>query len=87
MASSKKTEKNIDFEAALTELNQIVEQMEHGNLSLEDSLKSFERGIYLSRSCQNALKNAEQKVQILMEQSGQSTLTSFSHPTDSDNAS
>lgn len=87
MANSKKTEKTIDFEAALIELNQIVEQMEHGSLSLEDSLKNFERGVYLTRTCQSALKDAEQKVQILMEQNGQPTLAPFTHPTDIDNGS
>lgn len=66
-----------DFEAALTELNQIVEQMEKGNQSLEESLQSFERGINLARNCQGALKSAEQKVKILTEQNGQPVLTEF----------
>lgn len=80
---AKKSDKSLDFEASLQELNHIVEQMEHGNLSLEDSLKNFERGIYLTRTCQKALKDAEQKVQILMGQNGQEKLSSF-QPTDSD---
>ncbi len=87
MTKIKKSDKPIDFEQALAELNQIVEQMEHGNLSLEDSLKNFEQGIYLARTCQGALKAAEQKVQILMEQNGQIALTPFSNQNDVDDES
>jgi len=54
-----------DFEAALAELEQIVERLEHGELSLEDSLRQFERGVELTRSCQKALRQAEQKISIL----------------------
>jgi len=53
------------FESALSELETLVEHMESGELTLEDSLKSFERGITLTRSCQDALRDAEQKVEIL----------------------
>lgn len=66
-----------NYETALKELDQLVEQMEHGGLSLEDSLKKFERGISLIRNCQTALKSAEQKVQILMGQSGSAELQPF----------
>ncbi len=54
------------FEELLSELEALVETMEKGELSLEDSLKSFERGVELTRSCQQVLKEAEQKVQILV---------------------
>jgi exodeoxyribonuclease VII small subunit len=67
-----------NFEQSLTELEQLVERMELGNLPLEESLKLFERGIQLTRSCQMALKEAEQKVRILMEENGQTTLKPFS---------
>ena len=78
MARTKTTpEKLFDFETAVTELNTLVEQMEQGGLSLEDSLKSFEKGIALTRACQEALKAAEQKVQILINQNGQPALTPF----------
>lgn len=77
MAKTKSTPEAFDFEASLVELNQLVEQMEQGGLSLEDSLKSFERGIALARACQTALKTAEQKVQLLLEQNGQATLAPF----------
>ncbi len=58
-----------DFEAALEELETLVEQMEQGEISLEESLQHFERGILLTRTCQEALKAAEQKVAILMKDS------------------
>ena len=48
------------------ELEQVVEQLEGGDLSLDKSLKQFEKGVKLSRDCQAALTNAEQKVQVLM---------------------
>ncbi len=54
-----------DFEAALKELEKLVERMEKGELSLEESLKDFERGIELTRKCQQALQEAEQRVQML----------------------
>lgn len=57
----------VDFEKALKELEALVERMEQGEISLEDSLKHFERGIELTRACQKALRDAEQKVHILME--------------------
>jgi exodeoxyribonuclease VII small subunit len=56
----------IDLEKALAELEEIVTQLESGDLPLEKSLKQFERGVKLSRECQTALKDAEQRVQILM---------------------
>ena len=54
-----------DFEAALAELEQIVERLEQGELSLEDALRQFERGVELTRNCQKALRQAEQKISIL----------------------
>lgn len=69
--------KAVRFEESLAELEQLVERMEQGNLPLEDSLKLFERGVQLTRSCQKALKDAEQKVQILLEENGEPTLQAF----------
>jgi exodeoxyribonuclease VII small subunit len=66
-----------DFEASLKELESLVETMEKGDLSLEDSLRHFERGVQLSRACQQALKTAEQKVEILMQRSGQDEIAPF----------
>lgn len=57
----------IDLEKTLAELEEIVAELEGGELSLEKSLKQFERGVKLSRECQLALKDAEQKVQILTD--------------------
>lgn len=74
--ASEKTE-NLSFEAAMTELQSIVQNMENGQLSLEDSLKQFERGVSLVSSSQSKLQQAEQKVQILMEQQGQQQLQNF----------
>ena len=66
----KKKAKTIDFESSLDELEGLVERMEQGDSSLEDSLKDFERGIELTRNCQTALTEAEQKVQILLQKDG-----------------
>lgn len=65
------------FEDSLAELEQLVNQLEQGDISLEDSLKCFERGVVLTRTCQQALQAAEQKVQILIEKNGAQTLESF----------
>jgi exodeoxyribonuclease VII small subunit len=56
-----------NFERALTELETLVERMEKGQQSLEESLKDFERGMALSKTCQEALTQAEQKVLILTQ--------------------
>ena len=63
-----------DFEAALTELEKLVEKMESGEQSLEEALKSFQRGIELTRTCQQGLKEAEQRVEkLIQENNGFST--------------
>jgi len=74
-ASGSKTD--IDFEAALKELEGLVEKMEQGDLSLEQSLKDFERGIALTRACPQALREAEQKVQLLAGNSDEAELAPF----------
>jgi len=66
-----------DFESALKELETLVERMEEGETSLEDSLKDFERGIELTRQCQQALKTAEQKVQQLIGDGDDARLVEF----------
>ena len=81
-AMAKKLPANPDFEKSLKELESLVEKMEQGDLSLEDSLSHFERGVQLSRACQQALKTAEQKVTILMQKDGQEDIT----PLDSESA-
>jgi exodeoxyribonuclease VII small subunit len=59
--------KTPDFEQALGELESVVERLEHGELPLEEALRQFERGIELTRACQASLKQAEQKVEILLQ--------------------
>lgn len=68
---------SFSLEMALSELNKIIETMEHGNLSLEDSLNHFEKGIKLTRECQQVLKEASQKVQVLMKQNSSEQLTDY----------
>ena len=71
-SSSKKSTNaaSINFEQAMNELEALVANMEKGEHSLEASLKDFERGVELTRLCQSALKEAEQKVQILSKKMG-----------------
>jgi exodeoxyribonuclease VII small subunit len=59
-----------EFEQALEELEKLVERLERGDLPLEEALKSFERGVELTRRCQGALKAAQQRVEILLRRDG-----------------
>jgi len=68
---------SLDFEQSLAELQALVERLENGELSLEDSLAAFEQGIALTRDCQDALAQAEQKVQVLLERDGELTAQPF----------
>lgn len=84
MSSKKKTAKkstkkidSLDFEASMLELEGLVERMEQGEQSLEDSLIDFERGIALTRNCQKSLQETEQKIQQLIEKNGQEELVPF----------
>lgn len=61
----------------MRDLEALVERLEHGDLPLEESLKAFERGVMLTRSCQTALKEAEQKVEILLKKAGEPRLQDF----------
>ena len=76
--------KSYPFEQSLEKLEQLVERMEAGDLTLEDSLKTFEEGIRLTRECQQALETAEQKVRLLIEENGQVAEVDF-EPDDTDN--
>ena len=67
--ANKKTD-SFNFEQALEYLEELVTAMEEGELSLEESLQAFEKGIKLTRECQSALKKAEQKVQVLINEDG-----------------
>lgn len=77
MPKAAKTTEAPDFEAALKELERIVATLEKGDLPLDAALKHFERGIALTRQCQAALKQAELKVEQLLEKNGQQTLAPF----------
>lgn len=68
---AKKSVTPVNFEAALAELEKIVETMESGEQSLEESLKSFQRGIELTRACQQGLREAEQRVEKLVQKNGE----------------
>jgi exodeoxyribonuclease VII small subunit len=74
---SKKEKSENNFEKALEELESLVASMEAGDLSLENALQQFERGIQLTRQCQLALREAEQKVEILTEKAGQVETAEF----------
>jgi exodeoxyribonuclease VII small subunit len=67
-----------DFETSLEELEALVERLERGDLQLEDALRSFERGVALTRHCQGALTAAQQKVEILLKEGGESRRSDFS---------
>ncbi|ABI56300.1 exodeoxyribonuclease VII small subunit [Alkalilimnicola ehrlichii MLHE-1] len=71
---------SFDFEAALKELEGLVERMERGELSLEESLRQFERGVELTRACQKALQEAEQKVETLIGQGADAHEQAFEDP-------
>jgi exodeoxyribonuclease VII small subunit len=86
MSKKPRTANTPDFEKSLAELEQIVERMEQGELSLDDSLKQFERGVALTRSCQTALQQAEQKVEILLRKSGDAAPEVVPFATDDDEA-
>lgn len=74
--AAKKTD-SLSFDAALGELEQIVDKLEQGDLPLEDALKQFERGIQLARVSKQKLEQAEQQVQILLQQDGEEKLVPF----------
>ncbi len=71
------TKKITNLEKAITDLENLVEELESGDLPLEKAMKKFEEGIKLTRSCQAALKDAEQKVQVLLKSAGGESLEAF----------
>jgi exodeoxyribonuclease VII small subunit len=77
LAKAAKPESAPDFEKALAELEEIVATLEKGDLSLDAALKHFERGISLTRQCQVSLKEAELKVEQLVEKGGKQVLEPF----------
>ena len=69
--------KSFNLEKSLQELEKLVEELESGDLPLEKAMKKFETGIKLTRGCQAALKDAEQKVEILLKSAGGDQLKAF----------
>ncbi|MBA2410043.1 MAG: exodeoxyribonuclease VII small subunit [Gammaproteobacteria bacterium] len=75
----------VDFEQSLTELESLVERLEQGDLTLEESLKTFERGVALTRALQAALRQAEQKIEILTTRGGHAVVEPFETDNHTDN--
>ena len=69
--------KPVDFENALAELESLVERLERGDVPLDEALRTFERGVALTRHCQTCLQTAQQKVEILLKRSGQPEVQPF----------
>jgi exodeoxyribonuclease VII small subunit len=69
-----------DFEQSLDELEQLVEQMERGEMSLEESLAAYERGVGLYRKCQTALEQAELRVRLLSDPQDPASAEPFASP-------
>ncbi|MCO4797646.1 MAG: exodeoxyribonuclease VII small subunit [Colwelliaceae bacterium] len=76
---ARKKIENLTFEDSLDELEQIVQNLEKGELNLEDAMAMFERGLNLSQVSQEKLKDAEQKVQILMDTKGLTQLENYNY--------
>ena len=73
-----------DFERSLSELEALVQKLEQGDVPLEEALKTFERGVALTRQCQTALRGAQQKVEMLLARNGEETVQPFDDGEDED---
>ena len=73
-----------DFEQSLSELEALVAKLEQGDVPLEEALKTFERGVALTRQCQTALRTAQQKVEVLLARNGDEELARFAPSDDED---
>ncbi|WP_010446360.1 exodeoxyribonuclease VII small subunit [Vibrio rotiferianus] len=72
-----KKPENMTFEATIEELDGLVDQLENGDLALDDALRKFERGIALARAGQTKLSDAEQRVSILLSEDDEAPLSDF----------
>jgi exodeoxyribonuclease VII small subunit len=79
-----RTDKLPDFEQSLSELEALVTKLEQGDVPLEDALKSFERGVALTRQCQTALRSAQQKVEVLLARNGTEEIAPFADEEEED---
>ncbi len=77
MESAVASTKKFNLEKSLADLEELVEELESGDLPLEKAMKKFEEGIKLTRGCQAALTDAEQKVEILLQSAGGEDLEDF----------
>ena len=75
----KNTAKSVNFEKSLEQLEALVNKLEKGGLSLEESLKCFEQGVKLTRECRQALQSAEQKISVLSKENGDWVEKNFDH--------
>ena len=82
----KENDKSPDFEHSLAELEALVSRLEEGDVPLEEALKTFERGVVLTRQCQTALRTAQQKVEVLLTRNGDESIESFADSDDADDA-
>jgi exodeoxyribonuclease VII small subunit len=73
-----------DFEKSLSELEALVQRLEQGDVPLEEALKTFERGVALTRQCQTALRSAQQKVEVLLARNGEEQVVPFEDGLDED---
>jgi exodeoxyribonuclease VII small subunit len=78
--------KPIDFEKALAELESLVERLERGDVPLDEALRTFERGVALTRHCQACLQAAQQKVEILLKRGGEPVVQPFEGPGEASSA-
>ena len=77
--------KAVNLEKTLADLESLVKELESGELPLDDAMKKFEKGVKLTRICQNALKEAEQKVEILLQNTDDTdSLVTFDTESNSD---
>ncbi len=74
---NEKSKQNSGFEKALSDLETLVEQLESGDLSLDESLKQFKRGVELTRHCQSILEQAQQTVEQLIVANDESSAVPF----------
>ncbi|MGR5132976.1 exodeoxyribonuclease VII small subunit [Vibrio alfacsensis] len=78
-----KKPENMTFEATIEELDSLVDQLENGDLALDDALRKFERGIALARAGQTKLSDAEQRVSILLSEDDEAPLSEFTPESES----
>ncbi len=81
---TKKAEQLPNLETSLEDITKLIENMERGELSLEQSLEHFERGIKLVKHCQKILETAEQKVDVLIQKENKDSLSSYGEDNASD---